>query len=74
VTGQSPRKTESATASWLARGRAGLDSGSPHFFPDATGAVVLLGIVSYFTGVVQAPITAFVIVSEMTNDHTMLVP
>jgi H+/Cl- antiporter ClcA len=31
-------------------------------------------MVSYFAGVVQAPITAFVIVAEMTNDHTMLVP
>ena len=38
------------------------------------GAVVLLGMVSYFTGVVQAPITAFVIVSEMTDNHAMLVP
>ena len=38
------------------------------------GAVVLLGMVSYFTGVVQAPITAFVIVMEMTDNHTMLVP
>jgi len=29
--------------------------------------------VAYFTGVVRAPITAFVIVSEMTGDHSMLV-
>ena len=36
------------------------------------GAVVLLGMVSYFTGVVQAPITAFVIVEEMTGNHDML--
>lgn len=40
----------------------------------AVGAVVLLGMVSYFTGVVQAPITAFIIVSEMTDNHAMLVP
>jgi H+/Cl- antiporter ClcA len=32
-----------------------------------------LGMVAYFTGVVRAPITAFVIVSEMSGDHGMLV-
>jgi H+/Cl- antiporter ClcA len=37
-------------------------------------ALVLLGMVSYFAGVVQAPITAFVIVTEMTNDHAMVIP
>lgn len=47
---------------------ASLFSGMP------TSAFVLLGMVAYFTGVVQAPITAFVIVSEMTGDHNMLVP
>ncbi len=37
-------------------------------------ALVVLGMVAYFSGVVQAPITAFVIVAEMTNDHAMVVP
>jgi H+/Cl- antiporter ClcA len=37
------------------------------------GAVVMLGMVGYFAGVVQAPITAF-IVAEMTADHNMVVP
>jgi len=32
------------------------------------------GAVAYFAGVIQAPITAFVIVMEMTDDHAMLVP
>lgn len=46
-----------------------------YVFPGApVGAIVLLGMVSYFTGVVQAPITSFVIVSEMTDNHQMLVP
>jgi H+/Cl- antiporter ClcA len=46
-----------------------------YIFPGApVGAIVLLGMVSYFTGVVQAPITSFVIVSEMTDNHQMLVP
>ena len=31
-------------------------------------------MVGYFAGVVQAPITSFVIVSEMTGNHCMLVP
>jgi H+/Cl- antiporter ClcA len=31
-------------------------------------------MVAYFTGVVRAPITGFVIVSEMSGDHGMLVP
>ncbi|HET6182435.1 MAG TPA: chloride channel protein [Acetobacteraceae bacterium] len=44
-------------------------------FPHASlGALVLLGMVGYFAGVVQAPITAFAIVAEMTADHSMIVP
>ena len=38
------------------------------------GAMILLGMVAYFAGVVQAPITAFVIVTEMTDNHAMMVP
>ncbi|MBW4055656.1 MAG: chloride channel protein [Proteobacteria bacterium] len=38
------------------------------------GAVVILGMVAFFSGVVQAPITAFVIVMEMTDNHTMILP
>lgn len=38
------------------------------------GAVVLLAMVAYFAGVVQAPITAFVIVMEMTDNHEMVLP
>jgi H+/Cl- antiporter ClcA len=38
------------------------------------GALALVGMVSYLTGVVQAPITSFVIVSEMTGDHGMIIP
>lgn len=54
---------------------AGFGADVAQFFPTAPmGAIVLLGMVSYFTGVVQAPITSFVIVSEMTDNHSMLVP
>jgi H+/Cl- antiporter ClcA len=53
----------------------GLGANIATLFPTVPlGALILLGMVSYFTGVVQAPITAFVIVTEMTNNHAMLVP
>ena len=38
------------------------------------GALVLLGMVAYFSGVVQAPLTATVIVMEMTNNQGLTVP
>lgn len=54
---------------------AGLGVNVAHLFTDAPlGATILLGMVSYFAGVVQAPITAFVIVTEMTDNHAMVVP
>jgi len=54
---------------------AGIGVGIGQFFPGVPpDAIILLGMVSYFTGVVQAPITAFVIVTEMTGDHAMVVP
>lgn len=37
-------------------------------------AIIILTMVAYFTGVVQTPITAFVIVMEMVDNHTMLLP
>lgn len=38
------------------------------------GVFVLLGMVGYFSGAVQTPITATVIVMEMTNDQAMTIP
>jgi H+/Cl- antiporter ClcA len=38
------------------------------------GAVVLLGMVAYFSGVVQAPITATIIVVEMTDNQSVTLP
>ena len=43
----------------------------PH---DSSGAVATLCMIAYFTGVVRAPLTAVVIVSEMTADRAMLMP
>lgn len=37
-------------------------------------ALIMLGMVGYFSGVVQTPITAFVIVMEMTDNSGMLLP
>jgi H+/Cl- antiporter ClcA len=34
----------------------------------------LLGMAGYFSGVVQAPMTAFVIIIEMTGDHRAVIP
>jgi H+/Cl- antiporter ClcA len=54
---------------------AGMGANLAPLFPGAVlSAMVLLGMVSYFAGVVQAPITAFVIVTEMTDNHHMMVP
>jgi H+/Cl- antiporter ClcA len=54
---------------------AGLGANVASLFHDAPlAAIMLLGMVSYFAGVVQAPITAFVIVTEMTDNHNMVVP
>lgn len=54
---------------------AGIGSNIASFLHEAPlGAIMLLGMVSYFAGVVQAPITAFVIVTEMTDNHGMVVP
>ena len=54
---------------------AGLGANIAAFFPTLpVAALVTLGMVSYFSGIVQAPITSFVIVFEMTNNHAMIVP
>jgi H+/Cl- antiporter ClcA len=54
---------------------AGIASDLSLLFPQVPlGALVLIGMVSYLTGVVRAPITSFVITSEMTNDHAMVIP
>jgi H+/Cl- antiporter ClcA len=53
---------------------AGIGADVSRFFHHAApGPIVLLGMVAYFTGVVRAPITGFVIVSEMSGDHSILV-
>jgi H+/Cl- antiporter ClcA len=38
------------------------------------GGVVLLGMIGYFVGVVRAPLTAVLIISEMTDSRAMVLP
>ena len=52
---------------------AGVGANLGHWLPVAPLAVmVILGTVAYFSGVVQSPLTAFIIVMEMTNNQEML--
>ncbi len=54
---------------------AGFGQGLSHLLPMApVAAVALLGMVGYFSGVVQAPLTAFIIVTEMTRENDMALP
>ena len=47
---------------------------APFFTTVPASATIILGMVAYFAGVTQAPITAFVIVMEMTDNHEMVLP
>ena len=52
---------------------AGLGADIATFFPvEMASTIVILGMIGYFTGVVQTPITAFVIVMEMTNNQELV--
>jgi H+/Cl- antiporter ClcA len=54
---------------------AGLGAALSHLMPGVSpGAVAVLAMVGFFTGAVQAPITGFVIVAEMTGDQAMIIP
>jgi H+/Cl- antiporter ClcA len=52
---------------------AGVGANLGHWLPVAPMSVmIILGMVAYFAGVVQSPLTAFIIVMEMTNNQNML--
>jgi H+/Cl- antiporter ClcA len=54
---------------------AGFGANIAHLFTSMpSSAVIILGMVGYFAGVTQAPITAFVIVMEMVDNHEMILP
>jgi H+/Cl- antiporter ClcA len=52
---------------------AGFGSNLTALFPvEMASTIVILGMIGYFTGVVQTPITAFVIVMEMTDNQELV--
>jgi H+/Cl- antiporter ClcA len=52
---------------------AGFGANLAVLFPEEMAStIVILGMIGYFTGVVQTPITAFVIVMEMTNNQELV--
>ncbi len=54
---------------------AGLGSALTGIFTTVPGtALIVLAMAGYFSGVVQTPITSMVIVMEMTDNQTMLLP
>lgn len=53
---------------------AGMGADLARWLPAPFAAVVLLSMVGYFSGVVQTPITALIIVMEMTANNSMLMP
>ncbi|MFK5947452.1 MAG: chloride channel protein [Methylococcales bacterium] len=54
---------------------AGLGVDLAHWFPVApVSAMILLTMTAYFSGMLQSPLTSFVIVMEMTGSHEILIP
>jgi H+/Cl- antiporter ClcA len=54
---------------------AGLGDLLTAIFPDdPRGAIVLLGMIGYFVGVVRAPLTAVIIITETTASRGMIIP
>ncbi|MCD2452304.1 chloride channel protein [Methylicorpusculum oleiharenae] len=54
---------------------AGIGVNLANWFPIAPlSAMILLTMTAYFSGMLQSPLTSFVIVMEMTNSHEILIP
>jgi H+/Cl- antiporter ClcA len=54
---------------------AGLGVNLASWVPIApVSAMILLSMTAYFSGMLQSPLTSFVIVMEMTNSHEILIP
>lgn len=53
---------------------AGLGSAIGQAMGASIGLAAILGMAGYFAGVVQAPMTAFVIILEMTGTHDNIIP
>ncbi|MDR9776800.1 chloride channel protein [Rhizobium hidalgonense] len=53
---------------------AGFGSTVGSLLGSSIALAAILGMAGYFSGVVQAPMTAFVIILEMTGDHQAVIP
>ncbi|HIL93591.1 MAG TPA: chloride channel protein [Cycloclasticus sp.] len=54
---------------------AGIGANLAEWLPIAPlSIVILLGMTGYFAGMLQTPLTSFVIIMEMTNSHDILLP
>ncbi|GAA3063113.1 chloride channel protein [Rhizobium viscosum] len=53
---------------------AGFGSTVGYLMGSGIALAAILGMAGYFSGVVQAPMTAFVIILEMTGDHQAVIP
>lgn len=54
---------------------AGIGANVAQYLPDIPlSVIVVLGMVGYFTGVVQTPLTALIIVMELTDNSSMILP
>ncbi len=54
---------------------AGFGANLAHWIPVApASAMILLTMTAYFSGMLQSPLTSFVIVMEMTGSHEILIP
>ena len=54
---------------------AGVGSALHALFPSQpVGAVVLLGMVAYFAGIVRAPLTSVIIIAETTGNRGLTMP
>ena len=53
---------------------AGVGADLSQLLPMTAEVLIMLGMVAYFVGVVQTPLTGFIIVMEMTNNHSLLLP
>lgn len=53
---------------------AGFGSAVGQMLGASVGLAAILGMAGYFSGVVQAPMTSFIIIMEMTGNHRALIP
>ena len=54
---------------------AGIGANLANWLPIAPlSVVIILGMTGYFAGMLQTPLTAFVMIMEMTNSHAILLP